>query len=69
MVKENKSKNKNNNSYNSLVFGRWPQTKILASKNNFWIQKIDLRPTFSYSFKHYRHLLFSHYLPSKCFVL
>ena len=32
MVKTNK-KNKNNNNYyssNSLVFGRWPQTKIVA---------------------------------------
>ena len=28
MVNKNKN-NKNNNSSNSLVFGRWPQTKML----------------------------------------
>ena len=28
MVNKKKKKNNNNNSSNSLVFGRWPQTKI-----------------------------------------
>ena len=27
MVKNNNNKDKDNNSSNSLVFGRWPQTK------------------------------------------
>ena len=34
---ENNNKKNNNNSSNSLVFGRWPQTKILQ-KNNFFAE-------------------------------
>ena len=37
MVKDNK--NNNNNSSNSLVFGRWPQTKIDAE---MFLRKIAL---------------------------
>ena len=33
----NKNKKKNNNSSNSLVFGRWPQTKILTK---FFLSKV-----------------------------
>ena len=41
MVKNNK--NKNNNSSNSLVFGRWPQTKTAIQKNRriIWKHSID----------------------------
>ena len=33
MVKNNKDKNKNNNSSNSVVFGQWPQTKMVEPRS------------------------------------
>ena len=32
MENKNNKKNNNNNSSTSLVFGRWPQTKMAASR-------------------------------------
>ena len=39
--KNNKNKN-NNNSSNSLVFGLWPQTKMMPLQMNYLVAK-DLR--------------------------
>ena len=40
--KNNNNKNNNNNSSNSLVFGRWPQTKMFLLKIEDMKKKIDV---------------------------
>ena len=37
MVNKNKDKNNKNNTSYSLVFGRWPQTKIIILGLKFWL--------------------------------
>ena len=34
--------NNNNNSSNSLVFGRWPQTKIICVQSGGWLQYLQV---------------------------
>ena len=60
-MKKKKKKNNNNNSSNSLVLGRWPQTKtshdLYQKKFNPWMPNLNLNQDFAIQSRHLDHLV------------